>query len=243
MAVSIADQFEILPTIPRRTGRQINRAGHPADNLSQFWQRSMYYPLLDYYITELTARLLENGGRYQARYLIPMNLPRLTPDTVDVIFDTYKTDVRCDIVMFKAKIKRWATLTTAKPSNLKDTLTSQTKSPILRSAPFCWYFTPCLPAQLRRRDHSLFSVALERTRGQQCLTSIAVLHVNIDIDIDLDSHVLIYFRKISSYWLWLRTLNSNNAIYYVFWFLQQEFITFIILNYFVLPNLYYKYTK
>ena len=198
---------------------------------------------VDYYITEFTARLLENGGRYQAQYLIPMNLPRLTPDTVDVIFDTYKTDVRCDIVMFKAKIKRWATLTTAKPSNLKDTLTSQTKSPILRSAPFCWYFTPCLPAQLRRRDHSLFSVALERTRGQQCLTSIAVLHVNIDIDIDLDSHVLIYFRKISSYWLWLRTLNSNNAIYYVFWFLQQEFITSIILNYFVLPNLYYKYTK
>jgi hypothetical protein len=36
MAVSIADQFEILPTIPRRTGRQINRAGHPADNPSQF---------------------------------------------------------------------------------------------------------------------------------------------------------------------------------------------------------------
>jgi hypothetical protein len=31
MAVSIADEFEILPTIPMRTGRQINRAGHPAD--------------------------------------------------------------------------------------------------------------------------------------------------------------------------------------------------------------------
>ena len=102
MAVSIADQFEILPTIPRRTSRQINRAGHPADNPSQFWQRSMYYPFMDYYITELTARLLENGGRYQAQYLIPMNLPRLTPDTVDVIhvFDTYKTDLRCDLVMF-----------------------------------------------------------------------------------------------------------------------------------------------
>jgi hypothetical protein len=63
MAVSIADQFEILPTIPRRPGWQINRAGHPADNPSQFWQRSIYYPFLDYYITELTARLLENGGR------------------------------------------------------------------------------------------------------------------------------------------------------------------------------------
>jgi hypothetical protein len=41
-----------------------------------------------------------------------MNLPRLTPGTVDVIFDTYKTDLRCDIVMFKAEIKRWASLTT-----------------------------------------------------------------------------------------------------------------------------------
>ena len=45
----------------------------------------MFYPFMDYYITELTARLLENGGRYQAQYLIPMNLPRLPPDTVDVI--------------------------------------------------------------------------------------------------------------------------------------------------------------
>jgi hypothetical protein len=30
------------------------------------------------------------------------------------------------------------------------------------------------------------------------------------------SHALIYFRKISSYWLWIRILNSNNANYYVF---------------------------
>ena len=52
----------------------------------------MYYPFMDYYITELTARLLENDGKYQAQYLIPMNLPRLTPDNVDVICDTYKTD-------------------------------------------------------------------------------------------------------------------------------------------------------
>ena len=28
----------------------------------------MYYPFMDYYITELTVRLLENGGRYQAQY-------------------------------------------------------------------------------------------------------------------------------------------------------------------------------
>jgi hypothetical protein len=32
----------------------------------------MYYPFLDYYITELTARLLENGGRYQAPYPVSL---------------------------------------------------------------------------------------------------------------------------------------------------------------------------
>ena len=148
--------------------------------------------------------------------------------------------------MLKAEIKRWATLTTTKPSNLKDTLTSQTKSSILQSSPFCWYFTPCLPAQLRRRDHSLFSVAWKRTWGQQCLTSLAVLHVHRDIDIDIEScaHLLLGNLVI----LTLATnikfkYKINNANYYVFWFLQHEFITFIIVNYFVLPNFYHKYTK
>ena len=95
MAVSIADQFEILPTIPRRTDRQINRVGHPADNPSQFWQRSMYYPFMDYYITELTARLLENGGRYQAQYLIPtylptyLSLPKSVPNAGDQLAPLY----------------------------------------------------------------------------------------------------------------------------------------------------------
>jgi hypothetical protein len=69
----------------RRIELFINRAGHPADNPSQCWQQYMYYPFMNYYITELTTRLLENGDRYQAQYLIPMNLPRLTLDTVGVI--------------------------------------------------------------------------------------------------------------------------------------------------------------
>jgi hypothetical protein len=73
--------------------------------------------------------------------------------------------------MFKAEIKavgqHWQPLN---HQIWRTPLTSQTKSSILRSAPFCWcmYFTPCLPAQLRRRDHSLLSVALKRAWGQQC---------------------------------------------------------------------------
>jgi hypothetical protein len=139
----------------------------------------MYYPFLDYYITELTARLLKNGGRYQAQYLISMNLPRLTPETVDVIIDTFKTDLRCDIVMCKAEIKRWkarwATLTTAKPSNLKDNLnvTNEELYPSISTVVLILYTMPASTATTERSFSAL--------------------------DIDIDSHALIYFRKISSY--------------------------------------------
>ena len=69
---------------------------------------------------------------------------------------------------------------------------------------------------------------------------------------------LISFRFVSFRFRWFRfvsfrfyfvsflfrfALYRYPANYYVFWFLLQEFITFIILNYFALPNVYYKYTK
>ena len=61
-------------------------------------------------------------------------------------------------------------------------------------------------------------VALKRTWGQQCCRIAWLLYLYCmctGILTLTSSHALIYFRKISSYWLWLRTLNSNNANYYV----------------------------
>jgi hypothetical protein len=57
---------------------------------------------MDYYITEFTARLLENGGRYQAQYLIPMN-----PMSV-IIFSSassnlFFTEMMCKQLIFCVK--------------------------------------------------------------------------------------------------------------------------------------------
>lgn len=52
MAVSIVDQFEILPIIPRRTGRQINRTDHPTEITLAIIGSDLilcYYPFLDCY--------------------------------------------------------------------------------------------------------------------------------------------------------------------------------------------------
>ena len=123
-----------------------------------------------------------------------MNLPRLTPETVDVIIDTYKTDLRCDIVMFKAEIERWkarwATLTTAKPSNLKDTLnvTNEELYPSISIVLLILYTMPASTATTERSFSALrrLKTYLGTTMMQDRLTSLAVLHVHRDIDIDID---------------------------------------------------------
>ena len=120
-----------------------------------------------------------------------MNLPRLTPETVDVIFDTYKTDLRCDIVMFKDEIKRWkarwATLTTTKPSNLKDTLnvTNEELYPSISTVLLILYTMRASTATTERSFSALrrLKTSLRTTMLQDGLTSLAVLHVHTDIDI------------------------------------------------------------
>ncbi|VDI52418.1 Hypothetical predicted protein [Mytilus galloprovincialis] len=79
-AVTMADTIEVLPSMPRRIGRQVNRANHPADTPSQYWKRALYCPFLDYFIAELTGRLLDNSDRFQGQNLIPARLEWLTAE-------------------------------------------------------------------------------------------------------------------------------------------------------------------
>ena len=119
-----------------------------------------------------------------------MNLPRLTPEIVDVIFDTYITDLRCNIVMLKAEIKRWkarwATLTTAKPSNLN--VTNEELYPSIRTVLLILYTMPASTATTERSFSALrrLKTYLRTTMLQDRLTSLAVLHVHRGIDIDID---------------------------------------------------------
>ena len=144
----------------------------------------MYYPFMDYYITELTARLLENGGRYQAQYLIPMNLPRLTPDRPQTLYLKHTKPIYVATQLcFKAEIKRWkarwATLTTAKPSNLKDTLnvTNEELYPSISTVLLILYTMPASTATTERSFSVLrrLKTYLRTTMLQDRLTSLAVL--------------------------------------------------------------------
>jgi hypothetical protein len=72
----------------------------------------------------------------------------------------------CDIGMFKAEIKRWkargATLTTAKPSNLKDTLnvTNEELYPSISTVLLILY---TMPASTATTERSFSALRLKRT--------------------------------------------------------------------------------
>ena len=100
--------------------------------------------------------------------------------------------------MLKAEIKRWkarwATLTTAKPSNLKDTLnvTNEELYPSIRTVLLILYTMPASTATTERLFSALrrLKTYLRTTMLQDRLTSLAVLHVHRDIDIDMRSFTL-----------------------------------------------------
>ena len=92
--------------------------------------------------------------------------------------------------VLKPKSKGCATLTTAKPSNLKDTLnvTNEELYPSISTVLLILYTMPASTATTERSFSALrrLKTYLRTTMMQDRLTSLAVLHVHKDIDIDID---------------------------------------------------------
>ena len=55
---------DIEPRIPRTAGRQQHRVNIPAETPEMYWQRAVYFPLVDHLVQELTDRLLSQEDRF-----------------------------------------------------------------------------------------------------------------------------------------------------------------------------------
>ncbi|CAC5385595.1 unnamed protein product [Mytilus coruscus] len=106
-AVTMADKIEVLPPMPRKVGRQVNRANYPADTPSQYWKRALYFSFLDYFIEELTGRLLDNSDRFQGQNLIPARLESSTAEYKDKLYETFRHDLTDNQGTFNSEVKRW----------------------------------------------------------------------------------------------------------------------------------------
>ena len=194
-AVTMADTIEVLPSMPRRIGRQVNRANHPADTPSQYWKRALYCPFLDYFIAELTGRLLDNSDRFQGQNLIPARLEWLTAECIDKLYETYRHDLTDNQGTFNSEVQRWQRRWSSpdvieKPKSLKASL-SVTNKELYPSIFAIFAILVTMPVTTSTTERSFSSLRrlktyLRSTMVQDRLSSLALIHVHREMDIDTE---------------------------------------------------------
>ncbi|XP_052793461.1 uncharacterized protein LOC128227201 [Mya arenaria] len=66
-AVTLADEYQIYPTVPRQAARQRNRANYGVQDPSRYWKVSFFYVFVDHLLQEMDTRVLKNEERFQAQ--------------------------------------------------------------------------------------------------------------------------------------------------------------------------------
>ena len=83
---------DIEPRIPRTAGRQQHRVNIPAETSDMYWQRAVYFPLVDHLVQELNDRLLSQEDYFLGQYIVPAKLNAFNSGIQDKLYETYKTD-------------------------------------------------------------------------------------------------------------------------------------------------------
>ena len=81
-AVDVSSNFAIHPTMPRRAGRQKNRAYPDGQMVSDFYRGMVFYVFLDHLVKEMETRILCNEVRYTAQHLLLSKLADLQDETI-----------------------------------------------------------------------------------------------------------------------------------------------------------------
>ena len=84
-AVDVSSNFAIHPTMPRRAGRQKNRANPDVQTVSDFCRVTVYYVFLHCLVKEMETRILGNEDRYCAHHLMPSKLADLQDERLPCI--------------------------------------------------------------------------------------------------------------------------------------------------------------
>ena len=58
-----------------------------------YWQRAVYFPLVDHLVQELNDRLLSQENLFSGHYLVPAKRYAFNSGVQDKLYATYKTDL------------------------------------------------------------------------------------------------------------------------------------------------------
>ena len=177
----LAADVDIEPRTPRT-----------AETPEMYWQRTVYFPLVNHLVQELTDRILSQENRFLGQYLV---LAKLNAFNSGVLYETYKTDLS-EKKDFDNEILRWQTKwshsTEEKPVALTETL--QHANPDLYPNVVTIIITivltmPVSTATPARSFSTMRRVKtyLRSTMKTERLSALALMHANRDMPIDVEA--------------------------------------------------------
>ncbi|WAR25783.1 hypothetical protein MAR_011487 [Mya arenaria] len=102
--------INVEPSHPRAYNNrsQKHRQNSPADTISEYWRRNLYIPFVDHLSMDLSDRLIEDGDRFNAQYLISSEIGHLNDVIVQSIYVTFERDLPAEsLEEFQREVCRW----------------------------------------------------------------------------------------------------------------------------------------
>ena len=194
-ALDLSEPFDIVENMPRRCGRQTTRANQPADTPKQYWKVSLYIAFIDHMIMELESRLIKSENRFFAQYLLPRVIGNITNEQIATLYETYQTDLTCNLDEFKREVVRWRTRWSITPRDQMPTSLCETLdavNPVLYPSIdtiLCIMLTMPVTSATAERSFSVLrrlKTYVRSTMKNDRLSSLALTHIHRDFSVDLD---------------------------------------------------------
>lgn len=204
-AVEMAEAVDVQPSRPRAPNnrRQQHRQNAPADTVSDYWKRNMYLPFVDHLVTELSDRLIEDGDRFNAQFLIPGDIGNLTEDIIASIYKTFEEDLPAvDFEDFKREVSRWKVRCagdTEVHATVGDTL-AHTPRELYPNVSTCLHILLAMPVSTATAERSFSSMRRLKTYLRSTMTTgrlscLGLMNIHRDKEINTDMVIDVFARR------------------------------------------------
>ena len=202
-AVETMDQLNIEPSMPRITGRQTGRANTPSKNPEEYYRRTIFIPMLDNILCDLSTRFTRNTlNCFHLFSLLPKNIVTKSDEALseaaNILQVKYGKIIDCRSEMrLKGELSMWQ-------GNWQDTESSNIPVPktFLEALDKCdedlypnvrslLKILGTLPVSVASAERSFSCLKRLKTwlrtrMGQDRLTGLALLNINREMEISID---------------------------------------------------------
>ena len=194
-AESLASEVNVIPQVPRTTGRQQHRSNVEHDSVEEYYRRTIILPLLDHLIQQMEERF-GNTQILVAKLinLVPSVIITLTEISYNDVVSFYSDDLPNPAVVVMEVMRwkeKWSSEDSAnRPTDLQTALKACDKDDFPNIFVFLRIActVPVTSCENERANSTLKNLKtfLRNNMGQERLSSLALMHIHYSSAIDFD---------------------------------------------------------